>query len=220
MKQSVSKSVSNTKHLPNSRLTLILLLAPTLATSYALQGPSKSPQKKSPTPPTHATRLPQLGDEVPTALLKQSSTKPCDTGEDRHEPCATLTIHHDRATDRITIAWDATTRHITYLYSVTLVTDDDIRAGDVLAIDSAVPVTPFPIATVPHRFVSSEWCDTVADLSGDADWCAIMIPTRPRSGKVLGFVQSIYLYLDDIDTGPMRSISVSPSRHLSRPVSR
>jgi hypothetical protein len=210
-----------TKLFRKSWLALTLILAPAISTSFCQTAPPKPQPKKPQTPPNQSSRLPHLGDEVPAALLKQSlAAKPCDTGEGRQEPCATLTLHHEGATDRITIAWDSATKRITYLYSTTLITDNDIRAGDVLAIQSAVPVTPFPIASIPHRFVSSEWCDTVADLSGQTDWCAVMIPTRPRSGKVLGFVQSIYIYLDDIDFGPIRTTSFAPRRHASWPISR
>jgi hypothetical protein len=155
--------------------------------------------------PKPSVTLPNLGDEVPAALLKRPRT--CDTGEGRQEPCADLTLRHEDTTDRITVAWDATTKRITYLYSATLTTDDDIRAGDLLPIASDLPVTPFPIASVPHRFVSADWCDTDADLSGDALWCAVMTPARPRSGKVLGFVQSLYLNLPDPDAEPLHRVS-------------
>ena len=118
----------------NSRLAVVsvFILAAAGTVSSALQGSSKSRPKQQ-TPPAPSSRLPELGDEVPAALLKQATTaKPCETGEGRHEPCATMTLRSADSTDRFTIAWDATLKHITYLYSTTLITDDDIRTGDVL----------------------------------------------------------------------------------------
>ena len=79
-----------------------------------------------------------------------------------------------------------------------------------------VRVIPFPIASIPHRFVSPEWCDTVADLSRNSNWCAVMVPVRPHSGRVLGFVQSIYLYLPDLDASPNRRASFA-LRHRTSP---
>jgi hypothetical protein len=168
-------------------------------------------RQRTPTPPQE---LPRLGDEVPAALLKRPRT--CDTGEDRKEPCADLTLRHDQLSDRVTVAWDATTKRVTYLYSTTLATDDDIRAGDVLPIESDAPITPFPLASVPHRFVTSDWCDTVSGLSGDTLWCAVMTPVRPRSGKVLGFVQSLYLALPDPDAPPLHQTRLRRSPRVSR----
>ena len=142
-----------------SALILVLACAAALAYSISAQrAKPKSPPKPpliaaaQTTPaPTHA--IPQLGDPVPDALLKRASAAhPCDTGEGRHEPCATLTIRRDR----ITVAWDAATKRITYLYSTTLATDDDIQVGDLLPIESDSPITPFPSASIAHRFIFSE----------------------------------------------------------------
>lgn len=156
----------------------------------------RQPRKSAP-----VISVPQLGDEVPQPLLKRAATsKPCDVGEGHSDPCTTLSFGRNR----VLVAWDATTRRVTYLYSTTLDTDDDIRAGDVLAIDADSPVIPFPGVGQPHRFVSPDWCDTDSDLTGDAEWCAVMVPTRPRSGRVLGFVQSLYLYVPDLDPEPMQ----------------
>lgn len=153
--------------------------------------------------PIPAASVPRLGEDAPELLRKRAAAKPCAITDGRSDPCSTLTIAHDR----ITVAWDATTHRVTYLYSTTLDTDDDIRTGDVLAIDSDSPITPFPGEGQPHRFVTVDWCDTDADLTGDSEWCAVMLPTRPRSGRVIGFVQSLYLYLPDIDPGPMHRVS-------------
>ena len=158
--------------------------------------------------PSPVVSIPRLGDEVPAALLKRASAAhPCDTGEGRLDPCATLT----EGRDRITVAWDAASHHVTYLYSTTLDTDNDIRVGDVLAIDPDSPITPFPIAGTPHRFVTSDWCDTDSDVSGRAVWCAVLVPVRPRSGKVVGFVQSLYLYLPEYDAEPMHKTTLRGS---------
>lgn len=146
-----------------------------------------------------SVRLPQLGDEVPDALRRHAAAKPCDVGDGHTDPCARVVIGHDR----ILIAWDSATHRATYLYSSTLRTDQDVRAGDLLGIEPDSPITPFPAPGMPHRFVTSDWCDTDAELSGQALWCAVMVPARPKSGKVIGFVQSLYLYLPLWDAAPM-----------------
>lgn len=185
-----------------ARTVLFACLAATVP--CLAQQPAPPAPRRPPTTP-HPAPFPQLGDEVPAPLLKRAITaKPCDVGDSKTDPCATLSAGHDR----VTVAWDATTHRVTYLYSTTLNTDDDIRAGDLLAIDPDSPITPFPTHASPHRFVTIDWCDTDRDLSGEALWCAVMTPARPRSGKVLGFVQSLYLYLPLWDPEPMHRVSL------------
>ena len=139
--------------------------------------------------------LPQLGDTVPASLLKaRVGNRTCATGDDHHEPCATIRIHDDR----VTVAWDPTTHKVTFLYSTTLQTDDDLVAGGLGHIDVSSSIQPFL-----GGFVSPDWCDTDAELSGDALWCAVMKPAPRHQGKVLGFVQSIYLILPDSDAIPL-----------------
>lgn len=144
--------------------------------------------------------VPRLGDEVPGPLLKRASAaKPCPVGDGHFDPCSNLTVGRDH----VTVGWDAATHRVTFLYSTTLNTDNDIRAGDVLQIDSDSPITPFPAPGEPHRFVTSDWCDTDSSLTGNTEWCVVMLPTRPKSGRVIGFVQSLYLYMPDFDPEPM-----------------
>lgn len=165
----------------------------------------------NPAAPQHypAVAIPQLGEEVPAGLVKRgASTKPCDIGDGKTDPCATVTTGHNR----VTVAWDATSRRVTYLYSTTLDTDSDIRLGDLLAIDPDSPITPFPAPSSPHRFVTVDWCDTDRNLTGEALWCAVMLPMRPRSGKVVGFVQSLYLYLPEWDPEPMHRTGFGAAR--------
>lgn len=170
---------------------------------------------RTPASPHHApaVAVPQLGDEVADTILKRSvSSRPCEVGAGKTDPCATLTSGRNR----ISVAWDAATRRVTYLYSTTLQTDADIRAGDLLGIDSESPITPFPSAGSPHRFVTVDWCDTDRDVSGEALWCAVMVPVRPRSGRVVGFVQSLYLYLPEFEREPMHRIALpyKPAAYL------
>ncbi|GAC1415455.1 MAG: hypothetical protein NVSMB62_03140 [Acidobacteriaceae bacterium] len=180
-----------------SRLVCRLLLAwIVLASAQAQPTPPKHP---TPIRPGAALTFPQLGEEMPDALLKRPAAKPCDVGEGLRDPCATISIGNAR----IVVAWDSATRRVTYLYSATLETDDDIRAGDVLGIAPESPITPFPAPGIPHRFVTSDWCDTDNALSGQSLWCAVMVPARPKSGKVLGFVQSLYLNLPLWGAAPM-----------------
>jgi hypothetical protein len=184
-----------------------------LAISSGLLAQAQSPPHTRPRAPASPHRaapvaVPQLGDEVPELLLKRAAShKPCDVGSGKSDPCTTLVSGRDR----ITVAWDTSTHHVTFLYSTTLQTDDDIRAGDLLAIDPSSPITPFPTADSPHRFVTVDWCDTDHDVSAEATWCAVMVPVRPRSGKVLGFVQTLYLYLPEFDPEPMHRVSLQPS---------
>jgi hypothetical protein len=173
-------------------------------------------RQHTPAQPPHAgpVSVPQLGDEVPEALLKRASTaKPCDVGEGRTDPCVTVASGRDR----ITVAWDAASHHVTLLYSTTLDTDTDIRAGDLLGIDPESPITPYLGPGSPHRFVTVDWCDTDRRLSGEALWCAVMVPVRPRSGKVVGFVQSLYLYLPAWDPEPMHRVTFRPARSGAQP---
>jgi hypothetical protein len=158
--------------------------------------------------------LPLLGETVPAAILKSHvAGHTCDTGGPHPDPC--VAVHLRR--DRIAIAWDATTTHVTYLYSTTLVTDSEIEIGGLGRIDPTIHVIPFPIAAVPQSFVSPEWSDTDTDLSGDAVWYAVMKPAGHRYGKVLGFVQSIYLYVPDIDAAPLHPAgSVLPNGPTAR----
>ena len=185
-------------------LTCLLVLA------VAPVGFAQRTRPQPPAPPHIAPPIsvPQLGDEVPASLLKRPTGKPCDVGDGRTDPCATLITGRNR----ITVAWDAASHRVTFLYSTTLVTDSDIRAGDLLGIDPDSPITPFPSPTAPHRFLTIDWCDTDRDLSGEALWCAVMVPVRPRSGKVLGFVQSLYLYLPEWDPEPMHRV-ILPRSH-------
>ncbi|GAC1658990.1 MAG: hypothetical protein NVS9B15_21100 [Acidobacteriaceae bacterium] len=183
------------------RLLCRLLLA--FLPLISAEGQHPRPRRSNPAKPGAATTLPQLGQEVPDALLKRPAAKPCDVGEGRTDPCATIFVGHDR----ISIAWDPATRRATYLYSTTLQTDDDIRSGDLLGIAPDSPITPFPAPGMPRRFLTSDWCDTDTDLSGQALWCAVMVPVRPKSGKVLAFVQSLYLYLPLWHAAPMHRIA-------------
>lgn len=175
----------------------------------AAQAPRTRPRPYAPDRPTSTATLPQLGDEVPETLLKHPAAKPCDVGEGRMDPCGMLTAGRDR----VTVAWDTATHRVTYLYSSTLQTDDDIRAGDVLGIEADSPITPFPAPGTTHRFVTSDWCDTDAHLSRQALWCAAMIPVRPKAGKVLGFVQSLYLYLPLWNASPIHR-TAAPTRRM------
>jgi hypothetical protein len=179
-------------HRPYLRLALLTMLLSTAAL-HAQTAPRTRPAPKATPRPAV---LPSLGDPVPAAILKaRAASKTCDTGEGRHDPCATVPIHRER----ITIAWDAATARVTWLYSTTLTTDSDIAVGDEGRIDSDSPVTPYLVAAITHGFVTPDWADTVQDLSGSALWYAVMRPSRPHYGKIVGFVLSIYLYLPDFD---------------------
>ncbi|MDP9037737.1 MAG: hypothetical protein M3O02_00510 [Acidobacteriota bacterium] len=180
-------------------LRRVICCAVTLWLGAQAQGARIRPKHRPPTPPAASEALPRLGDEVAETLWKHPAAKPCDVGNGETDPCAATTAGRDR----VTIAWDRDTHRVTYLYSATLQTDDDIQAGDLLGIDPGSPITPFPAPGMPHRFVTVDWCDTDASLSGQAMWCAVMLPARPKSGKVLGFVQSLYLYLPMWDASPM-----------------
>ena len=92
------------------------------------------------------------------------------------------------------IAWDAKTLKVTYLYSTTLSTDSELVTGGLGRIDASMDIMPFG-----GGFVSPDWCDTDTEISGDALWCAVMKPQPRHYGKVVGFVQSVYLLLPETD---------------------
>ncbi len=148
--------------------------------------------------PANLHTLPHLGDPVPAALLKSKSTRTCPTGASKPEPCADIRIRRDR----ITLAWDPATRLVTYLYSTTLLTDGDLATGGSGRITRDDHLLPFRAG-----FISAEWCDTDTKLSGDALWCPVMRPEHgTHFGRVVGFVQSIYLDLPDLDS-PTRGVA-------------
>jgi hypothetical protein len=178
-------------------------------TLTALAGPRTSHAPQPPPSAATSAKVPALGDEVPAAMLKRASAaRPCDVGDHQTDPCTVLSIGRER----ITVAWDSASHRVTYLYSTTLVTDEDIRVGDLLGIEADSPITPFPVPGAPRRFVTSDWCDTAASISGTADWCAVMLPVRPKSGRVVGFVQSLYLSMPLWDVQSLQHASWQRSR--------
>ncbi len=67
-------------------------------------------------------------------------------------------------------------------------------------------------------FVSPDWCDTDMEISGYDLWCAVIKPaSRRHYGKVIGFVQSVYLFLPPDDAPLFYSVATpAPQPALTR----
>lgn len=149
------------------------------------------------TAPATLRTLPHLGDPVPAALLKAKS-RTCQTGALKPEPCTEIRVRRDH----ITLAWNPSTRLVTFLYSTTLLTDSELATGGSGRITRDDHLLPFRTG-----FISAEWCDTDTRLSGDALWCPVMKPEHGTYfGRVIGFVQSVYLDIPDLDS-PTRGVA-------------
>ena len=109
-----------------------------------------------------------------------------------HDPCASIKIE----SVLFTIAWDADSKLISYLFTEDhhFVTDSELGVGGSCNVAPKVgePVTLFSYL---DWLVTPKWADTLQGLSGDAVWYAALRKdaSRPRYAKITGFVQSRYL---------------------------
>lgn len=119
----------------------------------------------------------------------------CRTDVNHHDPCASIKIKNVL----FTIAWDADTKAVTYLF-----TEDHRFIGDselgVGGLCNVAPKVGEPVALFSYMnwLVTPKWADTNQDLSGDAVWYATLQKdaTRLRYARITGFVQSRYLRTD------------------------
>ena len=137
--------------------------------------------------------MPKLGSQAPAYVLTaRSHAKQCLTDIDHRDPCASVTIEGML----FTIAWDAQTKTITYLFTEDhrLVTDSELGVGGgCRLVDEAGK--PEDVVQYMGWLVTPKWADTIEHLSGDTVWYAALHRDASQSkyGKVVGFVQSQYL---------------------------
>ena len=137
--------------------------------------------------------FPKLGDPVPAYILKaRLQSALCVTDVSHRDPCATLRIEGFL----FTVAWDANTAAITYLFTQDLhvITDSELGVnGSCRVVDQAG--SPYQMTQYLDWLVTPKWADAIRDLSGDATWYATLAknPKKPGYGQIEGFVQSRYL---------------------------
>jgi hypothetical protein len=127
-------------------------------------------------------------------LKARTRSRLCPTDINHHDPCASVEID----LMLFTIAWDAQTKAITYLFTDDrlLVTDSELDVGGPCRLVKHSGETD-EIVHYMDWLIAPEWKDTVRDLSGDAVWYAALRKEfqQPQYGEIVGFVQSRYLKL-------------------------
>jgi hypothetical protein len=126
-------------------------------------------------------------------LAARTGSRLCPTNAGHSDPCASVSIAHRR----FTLAWDAQTRTITYIF-----TDDPrIVMDSELALGGSCRILdehgePLKLVHYLGWLVSPGWGDSMQDLSGDTLWYAALQrdPQNPNEyANIVGFVQSKYL---------------------------
>lgn len=139
--------------------------------------------------------LPKLGSPVPPSLLTADKhEKECRTAKSHFDPCAEVEI------DKIhyTIAWDAQTKVVTWLFSDDrhLVTDTGLAIGNVCSV---VGSSGQPDATVSYMkwVIDPRWKDEATKLGQNSVWYAALHKDNfdTTYDNIVGFVQSRYLQL-------------------------
>lgn len=137
--------------------------------------------------------VPELGSQVPSYVLKaRTDSQECLTDINHRDPCASVKIGEKL----FTIAWDARTKAIAYIFTDDrhLVTDSELGVGgSCRLLDEAGQ--PYEIVSYMDWAITPKWVDTVKDLSGDAFWYAALRKetSHIKYGRIVGFVQSRYL---------------------------
>jgi hypothetical protein len=137
--------------------------------------------------------MPKLGSQAPAYVMTaRSHPRQCLTNINHRDPCASVTIEGML----FTIAWDAQTKTITYLFTEDrlLVTDSELGVGGgCRLVDEAGK--PDDLVQYMGWLVTPKWADTIEHLSGDTVWYAALHrdTSQTKYGKVVGFVQSQYL---------------------------
>jgi len=145
----------------------------------------------APAAPAQIKSLPQLGAPVPASLVPPASDKHCRTSNSQVDPCAEVEI----GGFRYTIAWDAQTKNVTYLFT----DDPHIVTDNGLAVGNSIRVRPETggeaDTTYPYMkwFIDPKWKDTDSKL-GPAVWYAALHKDYDHHfGDIVGFVQSRYI---------------------------
>ena len=138
-------------------------------------------------------RLPQLGAPAPDSLLTSGKhEKVCRTGPGHRDPCAAVVI----GKIRYTIAWDAQTKDITYLFTDDhhLVTDSGLAVGSTCRVAGASG-QPDDSFRYMKWLIDPRWKGQDSSLGVDATWYAVLHQDGldPHYGDVIGFLQSSYL---------------------------
>ena len=147
----------------------------------------------APTAPAQINSLPQLGAPVPASLVSTDHEKRCHTGTSQVDPCTDVRI----ADIRYTIAWDAQTKAVTYLFTddPKLVTDNGLAVGNSIRVrpeSGGEADTTYPYM---KWFIDPKWKDTDSKL-GSAVWYAALHKDYDHHfGDIVGFVQSRYLQI-------------------------
>lgn len=144
-------------------------------------------------------RLPKLGDSVPSYVLTtRVHGHQCLTDTKRYDPCASVKIQKKA----FTIAWDATSKQVKYIFSNDPDLEDDSElgvGGSCRLVDGHEHMEP----TVSYLdwLISPLWDASFEDLSGDTDWSVLLRRKTdfPEYGEIVGFVQSRYLKLPNDD---------------------
>ena len=137
--------------------------------------------------------VPKLNSRVPVFVQRaRTPSQECLTDVNHHDPCASVRI----AKVRFTIAWDAGTKAITYIFTddVRLIMDSELSVGGLCSLVRQSGER-WELAQYLNWVITPAWRDTVERLSGDAYWHAVFRPEAATAeyGAILGFVQSRYL---------------------------
>lgn len=140
------------------------------------------------------TSLPALGAPAPSYIFTaEKHSKECETGPGHKDPCAQ--IEFDKA--RFTVAWDAQTKVITYLFTndPRVVTDTQLSVGGSCRV---VQPSGAPDPTVAYLkwVIDPKWKGMDHEMTGDAVWYAALQKNfDPAYGNIVGLVQSRYIVL-------------------------
>ncbi len=148
-----------------------------------------------PASPAHAqiSSLPKLGAPAPASLFAEKHDKDCRTDVTHRDPCADVQI----GGVRYTIAWDAQTKTVTWLFTDDhhILTDEGLSVGDTcrVVLDSG---QPDPTVSYMKWMIDPKWRGTDAK-SGAAVWYAVLHKDDydHHFGDIVGFVQSRYIQL-------------------------
>jgi hypothetical protein len=127
-------------------------------------------------------------------LKARTDSRECLTNVGHHDPCATVTIKKRG----FTIAWDAKTNEVTYLFTDDphLIMDSELSVGGQCRL---VEQDGKPVKMLDYMdwLITDAWTDQATNFSGEDYWYAAMRrdAKRPEYGIIVGFVQSRYLKL-------------------------
>lgn len=138
--------------------------------------------------------LPALGSPAPDSLLTATKKdKLCRTDADHRDPCAEVEI--DKI--RYTIAWDAQTKNVTYIFTDdrNWVTDSGLSVGGTCRVIGS----PDDAGTISYMkwLIDPHWKGAYPKSGDGVIWYAVLHKDDfdPHFGDIVGFVQSRYIEL-------------------------